>query len=220
MKIEPLPLGFGAEVKDFEVQQGRNPQDVADLQAAYSEWNLLIFRNCGLLAPERQVEITGWFGKIGANADEQGRPWTVLHNDNANGSAALPFHSDITFFAHPLEGISLHPQALPNIETSTTFVSNAVAWDASGLPLLSGFFCWPASTAIDRQRGTQPSPERRVRKLHLQDTSFDALVVILSRLRVDGKQRADGAWVACFNFPSFKARIAIRRTCAGVLILP
>ena len=54
----------------------------------------------------------------------------------------------------------------------------------------------------------------------LHETSFDALVVILSRLRVDGKQRADGAWVACFNFPSFKARIAIRRTCAGVIILP
>jgi taurine dioxygenase len=130
MKIQPLPQGFGAEVKDFDVQQGRSPRDVADLQAAYSRWNLLIFRNCGRLAPERQVEITGWFGKIGANSDEQGRPWTVIHNDNATGSALLPFHSDITFFPHPLEGISLHPQALPNVETSTTFVSNAVAWDA------------------------------------------------------------------------------------------
>jgi len=130
MKIEPLPQGFGAEVKDFDVLYGRSPTDVATLRAAYSKWNLLIFRNCAVLPPERQVEITGWFGKIGANADAQGRPWTVLHNDNATGSTLLPFHSDITFFAHPLEGISLHPQALPNVETSTTFVSNAVAWEA------------------------------------------------------------------------------------------
>jgi taurine dioxygenase len=130
MNIEPLPQGFGAEVKGFDVLHGCSPAEVATLRAAYSKWNLLIFRNCGVLPPERQVEITGWFGKIGANADSQGRPWTVLHNDNATGSALLPFHSDITFFAHPLEGISLHPQALPHVETSTTFISNAVAWDA------------------------------------------------------------------------------------------
>jgi taurine dioxygenase len=30
---------------------------------------------------------------------------------------------------HPLEGISLHPLALPEVATSTTFISNAVGWD-------------------------------------------------------------------------------------------
>jgi taurine dioxygenase len=51
--------------------------------------------------------------------------------DNAldRGRARLPFHCDITFFQYPLEGISLHPLELPAVETSTTFVSNAVAWD-------------------------------------------------------------------------------------------
>lgn len=130
MQIEPLSQGFGAEVKDFDVQQGRDAADVRRLQDAYAEWSLLVFRNCGRLLPERQVEITGWFGKIGANEDAQGRPWTVLHNDEATGSAPLPFHCDITFMAHPLEGISLHPLSLPAVETSTTFISNGVAWNA------------------------------------------------------------------------------------------
>ena len=130
MEIRPLSPGFGAEVTGFDAQSGRAPQDVTALRAAYENWNLLIFRGCGLLAPERQVEITGWFGPIGANSDEHGRPWTVLHNENATGSAQLPFHCDISFMPYPLEGISLHPQALPDVETSTTFVSNAVAWNA------------------------------------------------------------------------------------------
>ena len=130
MEIRPLSPGFGAEVTGFDAQSGRAPPDVAALRAAYEKWNLLIFRDCGLLVPERQVEITGWFGPIGANSDEHGRPWTVLHNENATGSAQLPFHCDISFMPYPLEGISLHPQALPDTETSTTFVSNAVAWNA------------------------------------------------------------------------------------------
>jgi taurine dioxygenase len=51
--------------------------------------------------------------------------------DNAmdRGRASLPFHCDITFFRYPLQGISLHPIALPAVDTSTTFVSNARAWD-------------------------------------------------------------------------------------------
>jgi alpha-ketoglutarate-dependent taurine dioxygenase len=36
----------------------------------------------------------------------------------------------MTCLPHPLEGISLHPQAVPRVSSSTTFVSNAVAWDA------------------------------------------------------------------------------------------
>jgi len=130
VEIKPLSQGFGAEVTGFDVHRGRAPVDVSALIDAYEHWDLLIFRDCGLLAPERQVEMTGWFGPIGANRDAQGRPWTVLHNDDAAGSAELPFHCDISFMPYPLEGISLHPQALPNVETSTTFVSNAVAWDA------------------------------------------------------------------------------------------
>ena len=56
--------------------------------------------------------------------------WTVLDNAEPAGSYILPFHSDITFCEHPLAGISLYPQELPASGTSTTFISNAVAWRA------------------------------------------------------------------------------------------
>lgn len=129
MKLRPLPQGFGAEVSGFDVQRGGSGEERDKLLAAYREHHLLIFRDCGTLSPRRQVEISGWFGPVGANRDAEGRPWTVLHNDEAAGSRPLPFHCDISFMEHPLEGISLHPLALPRGSTSTTFVSNAVAWD-------------------------------------------------------------------------------------------
>lgn len=130
MRIQPLPQGFGAEVMDFDVQQGRAPDDIEALRNAYDSLHLLVFRGGGRIAPERQVEITGWFGPIGANSDGEGRPWTVLHNDDPAGSRELPFHCDISYMEFPIEGISLHPQELPEGETSTSFVSNAQAWDA------------------------------------------------------------------------------------------
>jgi taurine dioxygenase len=135
MEIKPLPQGFGAEITGFDVQAGRAPDDIAELRRAYDEHQLLVFRDCGRIAPERHVEITGWFGPIGANSDGEGRPWTVLHNDQAIGSRPLPFHCDISYMQHPIEGISLHPLALPGSATSTTYVSNAVAWASLPAPL-------------------------------------------------------------------------------------
>jgi taurine dioxygenase len=135
MQIKPFPQGFGAEVAGFDVQAGGSSEEIAALRRAYDEHQLLVFRNCGRIAPERQVTIAGWFGPIGANSDEDGRPWTVLHNDEPSGSRELPFHCDISYMEFPIEGISLHPVALPGGGTSTSYVSNAVAWASLPAPL-------------------------------------------------------------------------------------
>jgi taurine dioxygenase len=127
--IEPLPVGFGAEVGGFDPQNGRAPDDVAALQDAFTERHFLIFRDCGLLSPERQAEIVDWFGSVGADGGPDGEVHTTMDNAMDRGRARLPFHSDITFFPHPIEGISLHPIELPRVDTSTTYVSNALAWD-------------------------------------------------------------------------------------------
>ena len=37
MWIAPLPQGFGAEVSDFDVQIGREPEDIARLQRAFGD---------------------------------------------------------------------------------------------------------------------------------------------------------------------------------------
>jgi taurine dioxygenase len=125
MKIRPLAQGFGAEVTDFDLQNGGTPEDIAQLQRVYLDSHLLVFRGNGPFPPERQIEIAGWFGPIIA---EGGVAWTVLDNVEPAGSYILPFHSDITFLEQPLAGISLYPQALPPGGTSTTYISNALAW--------------------------------------------------------------------------------------------
>lgn len=130
MKVTPLSQGFGAEISGFDVRDGRDAADVAALKRAYAEHHLLLFRAGTPLTPERQVEITGWFGIIGANRNTDGQPWSTLHNDQKVGSEILPFHCDISYMEHPIEGISLHPLELPDVPTSTSFASNALGWDA------------------------------------------------------------------------------------------
>jgi taurine dioxygenase len=126
MLITPLSQGFGAEISEFDLAGGRAAEDVARLQQAFEERHLLVFRAEGPVAPERQVEIAGWFGPVLA----EGTPWTVLDNAEPAGRDELPFHSDITFLEFPLAGISLCPQELPAGGTSTTYISNALGWQA------------------------------------------------------------------------------------------
>lgn len=130
IRFDPFTIGFGAIVSGFDAHDGRDPDHLAALRHAYDTHHLLHFTGCEGMTPERQVELVGWFGPVGANRDAAGNPWTVLDNAEPVGSQPLPFHADISFMAHPLEGLSLHPLALPEVETSTTFISNAVAWDA------------------------------------------------------------------------------------------
>lgn len=129
MEIVPLAQGFGARISGFDPHMAE-AEAIAALQAAYDEHHLLIFKGLGVVPGELHAEIAGWFGPVGANRAANGQPWTYLDNEDAVGSAVLPFHCDIAYMEHPFLGLSLHPVALPEGGSSTTFVSNAVGWDA------------------------------------------------------------------------------------------
>ena len=129
LHLKSFCQGFGAEVSGFDAQAGRSPGDIAALRDALASHSLLVFRECGRLSPHRQAQIISWFGTVGAGRLSEGGVATMMDNAIDRGRARLPFHSDITFFRYPLEGISLHPLELPAVDTSTTYISNAVAWD-------------------------------------------------------------------------------------------
>lgn len=129
MEIVPLPVGFGAEVLGFDPAGDWSEAEIETLREAYDSQHLLVFRDIGTLSGPEQTEIVGLFGPTGANRNAAGEPWTVLRNSEPTGSLPLPFHNDISFVRYPLEGLSLHPLALPEVETSTTYVSNALAWE-------------------------------------------------------------------------------------------
>lgn len=127
MQIRRLREDFGAEVLDFDPLRATAASEVEALRRAYEAHQLLVFRGERPLPPERQVEISSWFGPPIAN-EEGGQPWTVLHNDEIVGRARLTFHSDLSYTDHPILGLSLHAIALPPGGSATAFVSAIRAW--------------------------------------------------------------------------------------------
>ena len=126
MRIQRLDKAFGAEVFDFDVVSAAQPAEIEELRAAFDHHQLLLFRCSQRIAPDRQVEITGWFGPPISNSD--GKLWSVLQNEEAAGSIRLPFHADFSYTDSPIKGISLHAVEIPPSGTSTSFVSGVHAW--------------------------------------------------------------------------------------------
>jgi taurine dioxygenase len=118
---------IGAEVLDFDVLASTPPEEVEELKRALDEYQLLLFRDGQLIPPDRQVEMTGWFGPPADNAGT-GRLWSVLRNEDDAGRRQLPFHSDFTYTDSPIKIISLQAIELPAGGSSTSFASGAHAW--------------------------------------------------------------------------------------------
>lgn len=130
MRFLPLHADFGVEVLDFDVQTGGSPGEIEELRQAYDSHSMLLFRGGGRVSPERQVEIASWFGPPPPVANAGNDDFvSVLDNDDWAGSAKLPFHSDLTYTDAPIRAICLHAISLPDVRTSTTFVSGSAAWD-------------------------------------------------------------------------------------------
>jgi taurine dioxygenase len=125
MEIHRLHDTFGAEVRGLDLTGPVSQADVEALKAALAEHQLLLFRRDAPIPPERQVEVSGWFGPLAQNGEEL---WSVLHNDTPAGSERLPFHCDFTYTDSPIKAISLHAIDLPAGGSSTTFVSGVHAW--------------------------------------------------------------------------------------------
>lgn len=138
MEIRPLHRALGAEVPGFDLDAASSPSEIEALRDALDEHHLLLFRPGRRIAPERHVEIGGWFGPLMDNA---GAKWSVLNNEEPAGAIRLPFHSDFSYTPTPIKVISLHALQLPPGGSATAFVSNAHAWrtlDAERQALLAG----------------------------------------------------------------------------------
>jgi taurine dioxygenase len=127
VRFRRLHDGFGAEVLGFDVPAPTPPDDIEQLKRALDEYQFLLFRYGKQIPPDRQVEITSWFGPPADNSGE-GRLWSVLHNEDDAGRRKLPFHSDFTYTDSPIKIISLHAVELPPGGSSTSFVSGIHAW--------------------------------------------------------------------------------------------
>jgi taurine dioxygenase len=127
MRVRQLHPDLGAEVLDLNPLRGVKPEEIEELRSAYDAHQLLLFRFGEPITPERQVEISGWFGPPVSNGGDE-KLWSVLRNENAAGRVQLAFHSDLTYTDSPIKGISLHAIELPPSGTATSFVSGVHAW--------------------------------------------------------------------------------------------
>jgi len=125
MEFRKLHPDLGVEVIGFDVLNGRDPDNIAKLKAAYDEHQFLLFRPGQAVSRERHAEIAGWFGPV---QSKDGDMIQTLDNVNGAGSGRLPFHSDNSYTDHPALAISLHALALPEGGTRTIYVSGIRAW--------------------------------------------------------------------------------------------
>jgi len=129
MKFRPLHEGFGAEVTGFDLFHSNDPVEIEELRRARDLYQLLVFRCDEDLPPERQVEISAWFGPV---MDSFGGEVGFLSNEEGmfGGRERLPWHFDYSFTETPFTGITLQAVALPPAGTVTLFTSNVLAWES------------------------------------------------------------------------------------------
>lgn len=117
---------WGVEV-DHDLSQPLTEGVAAGLIELYNEHHLLLFRQ-QTLAEDQQVAFAKLFGPISHRSPAMKTKDTVLVSnvapDGVLGDGELLFHSDNTFFQHPLKAIGLYAMAMPSIGGDTLF-SNA-----------------------------------------------------------------------------------------------
>lgn len=117
---------WGVEI-DHDLSQPLT-DDIADaLVELYNEHHLLLFRR-QTFGETQQVAFARLFGPISHRSPAMKIKDTVLVSnvapDGVLGDGELLFHSDNTFFQHPLKAIGLYAMAIPSLGGDTLF-SNA-----------------------------------------------------------------------------------------------
>ncbi len=109
-----------------------DPVHAAELQRAYDEFHLLVFRN-QRVDTAQQERLAATFGPL-IDDMADGRLTGHISNvmEDKAGSGPLPFHADYSFTPLPVQGIVLYAVALPPSGTSTWFANGALA--AATLP--------------------------------------------------------------------------------------
>ncbi|MGE0578023.1 MAG: TauD/TfdA dioxygenase family protein [Reyranella sp.] len=121
-----LMPSWGIEV-DHDLSQPLTEEIAGALVELFDDHHLLLFRR-QTLSEEQQVAFARLFGPISHRSPAMKSKDTVLVSnvalDGVLGDGELLFHSDNTFFQHPLKAIGLYAMAIPSDGGDTLF-SNA-----------------------------------------------------------------------------------------------
>ncbi|HEY3700168.1 MAG TPA: TauD/TfdA family dioxygenase [Spongiibacteraceae bacterium] len=115
---------FGVEV-DYDLRQPMTPEEQAAFKELFFKESLLVFHR-QTLSEDEQVRVTGYLGPITPPEAELRRMEAV----GAQGVVEFSFHSDYSFGAEPIIGISLHALDVVEGESYTRFASGIRAYRA------------------------------------------------------------------------------------------
>lgn len=123
---------WGAEV-DHDLSQPLTDQIATELVALYERYHLLLFRSQTFSA-EQQVAFSKLFGPISHRSPAMKVKETALVSnvapDGVLGDGELLFHSDNTFFQHPLKAIGLYAMEIPSVGGDTLFANAHLVYDS------------------------------------------------------------------------------------------
>ena len=124
--VEKLMPTWGAEVR-FDLSQPIDGETARQLVDLFDRYHLLLFRN-QTFTSEQQVAFSKLFGPISHRSPAMKTRDTAFVSNVAEGGVLgdgeLLFHSDNTFFQHPLKAIGLFAMEVPSTGGDTLF-SNA-----------------------------------------------------------------------------------------------
>lgn len=132
MELRPLAPEFGVEIAGLDLARPLADGTAQALRRAFADHRLLLLRDQAL-DQAAQVCFATLFGpvshrgafmkEVDASHVSNARPDGIL------GSGVLHFHSDHTFFRHPLKAICLHAIEVPSSGGDTLFADVLAAWD-------------------------------------------------------------------------------------------
>jgi len=145
LNIRKLSPVIGAEILDIDLNEDQSAETVAAVNQAWFDNLILLFRGQHL-APERQVHVTKWFGRLGAIArpkeffpqgyDSLPDGVMLISNIRENGEpiGALPdgemmFHHDMMHADEPHKATMLNAVEIPAHGGNTLFASGYAAYE-------------------------------------------------------------------------------------------
>ena len=133
--MRTLSPALGVEIDGVDLARPLDADTVRTLRDAFREHHLLLLRDQAL-DEISQVRFATLFGPVShRGAYMKGRRFAHVSNvreDGILGRGVIHFHSDHTFFRHPLKAICLCAVEVPSSGGETLFSNAAAAW--TGLP--------------------------------------------------------------------------------------
>ncbi len=147
VRIEPLSPAIGAEVTGVDPRRPLDAGTVADLEAAFGEHGVLLFREAPMTPPELTA-FSRYFGALQPHVQRAYRhpeapEVVVMTNQHADGSfdetgarrgaiedVRYGWHSDLSYDPKPAKATLLHATNIPSSGGNTCFANAAAAYEA------------------------------------------------------------------------------------------